>query len=49
MRNINALGYSLFFVLPWLAILAGIVALLIPRRRTPATQVPEVQNPSQAA
>jgi hypothetical protein len=48
MRNINVVGYSLFFVLPWLAIVAGIVSLLVPRR-TPRTQVPDVQIPSRAA
>jgi hypothetical protein len=48
MRNLNVLGYSLFFVLPWLAILAGIVSLLIPRR-TPARHAPDVQMPSRAA
>ena len=48
MRNINVLGYSLFFVLPWLAILTGIVSLLIPRR-TPATQVPDARIRSRAA
>jgi hypothetical protein len=48
MRNVNVLGYSLFFVLPWLAILAGMVSLLIPRR-TPATDAPDVQIPSRAA
>jgi hypothetical protein len=47
MRTINALGYSLFFTLPWLAVLAGVIMLLIPRRANPVQK--QVEAPRQAA
>jgi cytochrome c-type biogenesis protein CcmH/NrfF len=33
MQEINTVGYSLFFVLPAVAILIGVVMLVVPRRR----------------
>ena len=48
MRNINALGYSLVFILPWVTVLAGFVILLIPRRQNAATQE-QIRTPRQAA
>jgi hypothetical protein len=50
MRSINALGYTLFFTLPWLAVLAGVLVLLIPRRQEPAAQAQgQIPTPRQAA
>jgi hypothetical protein len=48
MRSINALGYTLFFTLPWLAVLTGVLMLLIPRRQEPAAQG-QIPTPRQAA